>query len=398
MHYRILLLLLAGVLSPMISFSQGDFRPGFVIMSNGDSVAGYVDYRMDKKHWKNCYFRPSKKESTQRYSPQQVSDYGISSDKRYRSISLAEDSAPGEKVFVEVIVKGTLSLYRYKNIFYIDKDGKVTKLPERTKTLVEIGGKKAYKTDRTYIGLLNVAMADCKLVADNTNYKERDLTNIVQNYNRCHDQEGQVYKEKKPFTKFAFQAFGGVDLSSLHLENVETSSFEQSNSPIFGIGVDISSPRLNDKIFFSFELDYLKKAYQGSSRQQTEHSMLYYDYDIDVSFLKIPIGFRYNFLKEAQTPYVRIGISEYVGLKSSVELVQEQEQNGVVETQVTNYELESRSQTGFWLGVGFSRNVWKGKKFFVEFRYERAKGLLGGNSVHPPSITQNMNALVGIRF
>lgn len=397
MQNRFLLLVLVGVLSPMISFSQGDFRPGYVIMSNGDSVAGYIDYRVDKKHWKTCYFRPSRNGDTQKYSPEQVVSYGISNDKRYRSIAPDENN-PGERVFMEALVLGTMNLYKYKTLFYIEKEKKLVKLPQRTSEIIEVEGKKVYKTNQTYIGLLNHYMADCKLVADDINYKERDFTNLVQNYNRCHGSEGLSFKEKKPFTKFTIQALGGVDISNLELENVDKSSFQTSTSPIFGVGLDISSPRLNDKIFFTIEADYVKKLYEGSVEYQEESLRYYYDYTIDVSFLKIPIGFRYNFFKEAQTPYVKFGISQYFGMNSSVVVIEEEEVNGTIDTEERTFELDSDRQTGLWFGVGFNKNVWQGKKLFIEFRYERASGLMGVSKLFPESTTTNINALIGIRF
>jgi hypothetical protein len=49
--------------------AQTDFRPGYVIGLNGDTIPGEIDYRGDKLMGETCTFRKSRLDSLQRFSP-----------------------------------------------------------------------------------------------------------------------------------------------------------------------------------------------------------------------------------------------------------------------------------------------------------------------------------------
>jgi hypothetical protein len=65
--------------------AQGDFRKGYIITQERDSITGFVDYRFDKFASQQCVFKRTKKSSKEKYSPNQLYAYGFIGDKRFVS-------------------------------------------------------------------------------------------------------------------------------------------------------------------------------------------------------------------------------------------------------------------------------------------------------------------------
>lgn len=382
-------------------FCQHDFRPGFIIKNNGDSVSGFVDFRGNRKNEKVCHFRETKKSKTQSYAPGEIKAFGFPDEKRYETFSRNEKPV----VFAEKIISGNTSLYQYKRTFYLESSGAIIQLPKKEQAKVTTDKGTFNKISYPYIGTLNVMFADCGLNANEVRYEERDMTLIVQKYNDCKKSPSLAYKKNKPWSKTYFTILSGVDISNLSIDNINgenspSVSFGKSISPIYGMGLDFSAPRVNEKWFISLEFSYLKKFYQAYHEMETNANLVdRNDYLIDVSFLKIPLGLRYNFLRDEQTPYFKFGISQYFVLNSDIQNITEREntETNVVTTYVQSYDKD-RSQFGLWVAAGFNKTIGS-LKYFAEFRYERANGFYGG-LVHPnpTSKTQNITVVAGLRF
>jgi hypothetical protein len=191
---------------------------------------------------------------------------------------------------------------------------------------------------------------------------------------------------------------GGVDISKLTIDGLSNNVFKASSSPLIGLGVDISSPRLNDRLFLTLGAFYLEKEYVGYE-EEISYNTRRSDYLIPISFLKFPVGCRYNFFHESKTPYVKIGLVQFMVLTSSVEVLSEYEAAGVVTTEFTKSELDASNQMGFWFAAGFSKTIRNRIKGFAEFRYERGNGFLGSQFLgDSPSATANVNVLIGLSF
>ncbi len=387
------------VLSVTVSFSalaQGDFRPGYIIKNNRDSVPGLVDYRGMKSNAKYCFFKESKKSGKQKFSPEDLEAYGFINDKRFESKLLKVNDKLEKKFFIEVLIKGSISLYLHKDVFYIKKDAliKLTKNEERE---IQTDEGRFSKENKEYVGLLNIAISDCGLSANATRYDQRELTNLIQNYNRCKGGAGLAYKRNLPWTKFDFQLFTGFSTSNLKVDGFEDDAFRISRTIIGGGSIDISSPRINSKFSFSVETWYVNNLYQGYSKSIESNGSTRNDFIINASFLKVPVGIRYNLLKENQTPYIKLGLVQYFKLTSTLKIVSEKEVNGVVTTSTDEGALSGKSQQGFWFSIGYTKNVFGRYKVFSEIRYEKTNGFLGSFLQSNSRIT-NLQFLLGLRF
>jgi hypothetical protein len=257
------------------------------------------------------------------------------------------------------------------------------------------------KRDTRYISILNVLLADCQLKSDEASYSETDLTRIANNYNRCKDFPVNDIK-LKPLYRANVGFLGGYVSSDLTLKEsavVPFSStemkFDKSKTVIGGISLDLSSPRVNDKLFLTIEGWYFKSVYLGTDYR----SKMYQDITMDVSSIRMFLGFRYNFLQATSTPFLKVGISgtitQDLQLKSVVEgedgvgrVFYDDNLNG------TYFEKKVR---GYWFAAGYDKVITGNMKGFVEFRFERADAYFG-TALTPDSKLNNLSLLVGIRF
>jgi hypothetical protein len=384
-----------------LSASAQDYRPGFVIKSNGDSIPGFVEYKSTEAVYYACFFKPNLQSAETRYSTKEIIAYGFINDKRYEAEMLADEVTTA---FLECLVAGPISLYRYNSVFYAKKyDGPFTELPIPQKTLIanELGQRILMKVDNKYRGLLNSMLYDCKINANRVKYAEVAFAALVHKYNRCKGATSISYKNNKSMAHVNMQILVGEDFSHIKIDGENPGIYKFSYAPTAGIGFDFSSPRLNDKTFFGIEISYVKKVYQGYDEQVTNLGTIKRDdYVTHASFLKIPFGVRYNFRKEIATPYFRLGLVEYINLTHSAYFLREAESGTTVSTFYNKYDLKFKNMFGICLSLGYQRTVSDKFKGFIELRGERNRGDIGymGYAVTPKATMLNFAVLAGLRF
>ncbi len=400
MHFNFLTLhkcaCIVCLLLPVSIFAQ-DYRPGYIIKNNLDSVSGFIKYAPEKKNSKYCMFRSSRKGKPERYSPNDLMSYGIYADKVYVSM-LIPGSGNESKVFVKVLAKGPLQLYQYRKQFLVKKDSLIL-LPTPKSVLVETSEGKRSKNDSRYKGLLNFLISDCKLSADETRYAEIHLTNLVNNYNLCKGYE-PIYKKPKPAFKANYSLFGGYVQSNLEVTEGDNIQFNKSNTMIGGLGIDLSSPRIYDRIFFAIDLSYMKNFYQAYLKHQSGSDITHYDVTMDFTTIKMPLGLRYNFLKDANTPYLKAGFILGFVVKSDQKVNEEHQTSygQVITTTRTEdiLNLQKRPK-GIWMSVGYNRRIYRSLQVFTELRYDQGEGFIG-TGIQSFSDMKNYSLLLGIRF
>ena len=376
--------------------AQSDFRTGFLIKNNNDSLPGLISYRKASASYDFCFFKETKGSPEQKLAPDDLKGYGYLDDRRYETKTLKREST-SKKVFAEVLVKGKASLYLNGVTFYFEKDSLV-ELPINKRIVVEGEDWNFTRESKKYVGILNLQIADCKLNANEVQYNQRNLTQLVQKYNQCKGSKGIVYKKNLPFTKLNTQLFAGFSTTNLKVDGFADDVFKSSQTIVGGGSFDISSPRLNSKFFFSIEGWYVKNLYQGYAEGQQSGYQLREDVVIDVSYLKIPFGLRFNFRKDNQTPYIKFGIVKYYELKSSLKKIDERESNAVVNTSLAQQSLDSRNLNGFWLAVGYTKSLSGPLKAFTELRYENTVGSIYSPLIDSKMSMTNLNVLLGLRF
>lgn len=92
-----------------------DFRPGYIITEEHDSVFGQIVYREGSQRFAICEFSAHSAAGLKRYEPGQIKGYGFTGGWFYKSTWLEPEDIGKRLVFAEVLLVGELSLLRYEH-------------------------------------------------------------------------------------------------------------------------------------------------------------------------------------------------------------------------------------------------------------------------------------------
>jgi len=181
-----LILLILLSLGSLESFSQNDFRKGFIVTLNLDTIHGFVDYTNPDLRSRTCIFRIDENSQIERYNADELNSYFVS-NKIFESkdVNIADSLMP---MFVEYLVNGIVDLYflqfRGRQYFFIEKDGKMYKLSGEDQEIAPDGSIR-YRKSNQYIGILSWIMADAKDFRETiytTEFNHRSLVDLTKKY------------------------------------------------------------------------------------------------------------------------------------------------------------------------------------------------------------------------
>ncbi len=389
-----MLLICASVVLPSLLSAQ-DFRPGYIVKNNTDTIKGFVAYRGDAKNREGCTFKNSRKSASSNYTVADIDGFGIIGDRLYQAMQLPADAPVQEKVFVKVLVQGNINLYMFKDFFLVKRKDALTLLPiPKNKVLGEPDDLKLQE-DKKYIGVLNHMMFDCRMNLDKTGYTEASLSQAVYKYNLCKNEE-HTFRNPRPLGKVDFTMYAGYQNSSLTYDAQRVIPFK-GNTIVAGGGIDLYSPRIFDRLFFTIDLWYTKNFYQGYYEGVFTGDPIKEDVYAEFTSIKLPFGVKYNFRGPASTPYIRAGVFWTSVKYSKIRTISTRELPDAVYIDEISEGYQLKNPKGYWLSVGYERRIYKNNQVFTEFRYERAEGYMGTTSVNE-SLIVNYNFLIGFRF
>lgn len=403
-----LMLLVVSVCIAEVCFSQTDFRNGYIVTHANDTVFGLVGYHEKAKAYKSCDFRTSKDAGTVTYEPDKIIGYGFVDDKAFLSKEISLKDKPSQVVFLEVIVSGFVSLYKFEGKYFVAKgDESLQQLINESSELV-VDGVRVSRNSNEHIVVLSRLLFDCvetRNQVQQVKLDEKELGKLVQDYNRCMGQTSITFKSKKPWTKAIVGLTAGLNISKLKFINESwyyyylTGESEVSSSPTIGVSLDLMSPRLSERFSFHIDFLYLSSKYKNYSFFDRSTYLERNYITTELQQLNIPLGIRYTFPERAFTPYVTAGISGVFHLSSKSKWICEQERPGGIETQGKEALDMKDRQAGVWGSVGVLKPVNKKFNALLEFRYDQTNGIVPfsvDSEAHTSKIS-NFQILLGIR-
>jgi hypothetical protein len=286
-------------------YAQSDFRQGYVIKKQGDTLFGKIDYRGDLIMSKTCRFKPLNSDSILTFAPIDIKEFRFENSKCYVSRTLDD----GNNVFLEFLIKGKLNVYYYldKESYYylIDKEGYPLKvLPFREGIKFREDGTRVLFQSKNHIGLLNYYTHDAPdFQSSIESIKEpgrENLIRLAEKYQKkvCKNEPCIIYDKKLSSLKLSFEPLIGF-------AKYNNSYFEFRNVNEFGVNLFLWMPRSNEKIYFKTGLICGK----GDR----------------VNINKIPLQIQYLYPKGRLRPNVSIGTDFYIenfsGIKSSYNML-----------------------------------------------------------------------------
>lgn len=383
------------------AFSQDNFREGFIIQPTGDTLRGLVNYRKGWRNFKVCEFRSTSDGVTTEFTPQQIRGYGFTGDDVFESRLLETDS-----VFLEVLVRGEASLYRYIDAYWLQMQSAGLVQIKNEKVRKYVDGQLIGEYSNQHVATLTMMFKDCDEVRNSMNrvsFTEKSLTRAVQRYNTCKGSTSHILNTK-PWINANFGISVGLNISNLRfkskLEDFRslTKPSPRATSFLPAAMVEIGSPRVSERFKVVVSIMYLHTNYELYDKWKHGLSTIRDYTEFDVKQLKIPVGIRYTFPGKRITPFLTAGFSYGHNFSLDKSSVRYLEQSGTVskrDTPAPDF-LKAKFQVGVWGGVGMLTPVSKKLVAWLEFRSERTTGLSRTNNGTLQSKVVNYQIILGI--
>ena len=266
---RKLPLLLLLLLIHLISYSQENFIPGYIINLKGDTVFGFINYR----NWKTCpdkiLFKVAPGISETEYNPSGLKGFSTAG-RIYESGVVQIEISPINKnyleydpefkfltdtVFLQARFRGTKSLFLFidngrRDYFYTWNDTSFALL-EYKRYLVKLDDRSHIylHENKKYVGQLIYYLRDCQSLVpkiESTGYYTSSIEKLFKEYAKCTGEEYEfIRKNGERRTEFGFIA--GVSLTWCSLSGNLDKYLESVN---MGLSTNFSFGMLFD--FFKF--------------------------------------------------------------------------------------------------------------------------------------------------
>lgn len=246
---KLLRFILFGLLlSTSIIYARPDFRAGYIVGLNGDTIVGKIDYCGDLSMCSLCRFK-SVEDSITEFTPNDITAYRFLDGKYY--VSREVDN---KIVFLEYLIKGKVNIYYLRDDagdrYYLDKeDVSLIEIPYERGTKLVNGIEHAFESKK-HVGILHYYMQD----APNFESKiktiiepdHRNLVKLAEEYHNivCDGDKCIIYEKSQTFFKVNIEAVTGV-VKFKNVEEIRNNLYSQS-----GILFHIWMPRTNEKIYF----------------------------------------------------------------------------------------------------------------------------------------------------
>jgi hypothetical protein len=350
---------------------QTDFQLGYIITIENDTIIGLIDYRGDIRNSKKCSFKTDKDSAIIEYKPFDIKGFRFTDGKFYVSKSILIENSK-DSIFVEYLVNGIADLYYYRNI---DQDHYL--IEKNNGEMFELSNEKIYGFDKDrktryirnsnkYIGLLKVAFSDCSQLypqVDKAELNHKSLINITKNYHDfiCQDQKCIIYEKQLPIIKIIFAPVINFNLSTAKIEHnsfYSSFNFNKSTSLSAGGVLNISLPRINDKLSSQIEVLTGENYFHSFLMYDEVPIINYYDFHIRSIYLNGLISLKYTYPQGKLRPIGNLGFSLYYSIHPEYKIILEQVSGSTVFTfEDNNIPIPSFLYGGFGkIGVNYYLN------------------------------------------
>ncbi|WP_430817899.1 hypothetical protein [Carboxylicivirga sp. RSCT41] len=392
-------------------YAQSDFRPGYIITNNKDTINGLIQYTSENNLHKRCVFKVSVDSDKKEYKPSDIIEFQFTDSKFYRSI--LNPSIADENVFVEVLLDGFYNLYYYLNndfsSYYMETDdGKLWEMPVKL-VKIEKDGKIYQKQDNRYKGVLYILFQDCpeiKPLIDRTKLDHKSLIKVTKEYlsRVCSEEICIIYERKPPAFKLNIIPLVGYNKNNHTLSIIPTSLGDNydkvtysysSNSFFLGLGINLKLPRIIDN-FSIYATGHLYNE-SFSTLQSSMELQRVTNYILDVNDKK-GIGtfsFRYLFPGKFMKPYISGGVFYQKTFDRDLTFVKESEMmDGEFFTQTLPINDYSPSLLGLVADIGVELRITDNNSLMLNCSIYNASG----NTPEVEEKSKGLKFIVGYIF
>lgn len=356
LNKKILLPLFILLTAVWNSFGQNKFIKGYIVTLENDTIHGLVKQRSDGHNYKSCIFKDAQHDIE--YFPNQIKGFGyIYNDKFFISQII-------EGTFVEALVLGEISLFKFKGQYYIKKGTTLYNLESNVEEVKDNNGVTAEIRDNSrWRGILAYLISDCipnsSKHVSTISRGERSLIPLIAKYHTCKGTTFTEFKTSKPWTKFEFGVTSGVSISNARTTGnaVFLDKSYLSVDPTIGLLLSGSFPRTSERIALQAELHIFHSSY--SSKVDFEYPIRGYSTSsFEMTTLTLPFSLKYIFPERKFGFYLQGGIhyDHNVRTNSSTRVTEIYEDHESLIYEGKAFSI-SKGIMGYWCGMGIQRSI-----------------------------------------
>lgn len=394
-----LILIITGVLLSLISFSQENYLPGFIITTQQDTLSGFIDYRNWSRNPAKIQFKNKLDAAKINYTTQDIHKFGVHNEIYVSAIVETEISSSQvnnlsespqlnirtDTTFLQIIIDGSKSLLYYntstdKEQFYIKIDTTFHLLIHKKYTKIDRGLKNIIENNK-FQGQLIYYLENCPSVgskAKNAQYNKRSLEKLFLSYYAC-SQSVPKFHKKVEKVSFTFGILAGISSTKVNFGGdtysnfLISTNFPTSQNITGGLFFNLILARNQKK--WSIYNDLIYRSYKIRGHYETIQNENVYrliDDNIEFSYLKINNMLRFTHpVKNDLFIFVNTGFSNGFVVKK---INSRREKSFFYSTITKRAEPAIKSirkhEIGYLLGLGAYF-----KQFSVEMRVERGNGM-----------------------
>jgi len=403
-NFKVVKIISIAIILIPISFigkSQSDFKPGYYITLENDTVIGLLYNRGETGNFRSCTFKKDDNSAPTKFSASDIQGFRFDNGKYF--IAKHINTTTGEEtVFVEYLLNGISSLFFFRdpdNYRYIieNKEGRQYEIYNEEK-IVYVEGKSQNTKNKNYaIRMLKSAFSDCMEIqpqVDKAQLNHKSLIKLTKNYHNyvCDDKECIVYEKKVSKTTIQIAPVIGFTTSNLSFDKGFYSrfSYEQNLRPTFGLQVNAALPNVTNGFSAQLDLMYHENNIYGVYRD-------YFELFVDNNMLQTSLLVKYGLPHGNIRPSIGVGLAGNFMLNTSIHALIDNTQGGSPQEQ--NVEDVVHLTPGLFGGVvqiGCNYHIFKNREMFTNFRYSITSGLANGGLDKIVTNLNTMNFNIGL--
>ncbi|MBN2349147.1 MAG: hypothetical protein JXJ22_09935 [Bacteroidales bacterium] len=304
------------IFSIQFSFGQKEYKPGYIISNNNDTISGFINLKSNYSNSLECDFKKTKEEKPLIYSPDEISGYRIENSKFYVSREVKIDSLK-TRVFLEYLVDGIVDLYYYRELtrefYFIEKDSVLIQLSNE-EVEREINGVSMVGNSNQYIRMLNYLFSDSpEITRDlrNAEFGYKPLINLTKNYHNavCKDYDCIDYT-KSTRSNIYIEGFLGGGVSWMGFKYSE--DYLQTINPNMGIMFRFMPLRMFHKWNLLTGFNYSRNNFEGEILDEKDYVSRDYDILANYSYISFPFIIEYCFVSSKIQPIISFGLNNVI--------------------------------------------------------------------------------------
>lgn len=364
---------------PLRAGNSENFHPGYIIVGS-DTTKGFIHISDHFTNAKQCTFKETPEGIERKYAPEDLIAYGVDGKSYFYAAVIPSESLSGNKVFLSCLIKSDISLYSYRNRFFVQSESGIKELKE-VKSEVVRDGETFSENKALYKSVLQQQMNECATMYEKlkgAKLTENSLVSLFKDYATCAGHAATEFSSRtlqNRRIRFGFT----VGLLAADL------TFKSPSNSVYIFSGRASGDRsitFTPSVFVEFGVSRKFDVRTGISWYSTKHHFhaestlanLTHDFYFKTSRIEVPVLLKYSLLS-GPVKWSLIGGSALNGIIQYEDRLVISRTTSGYEVIEYNNDLEKNGLFLNWMGGVSTEFLLGSRSFIVEGYYNRSASI-----------------------